>query len=381
MIAETDNPDDGSGNISLIIPFLTADTDNDDEEEDEPLPPPFSETPQASTEKNVLSDDNQIKGVNILTDNNEMQEDLGESSSSLDLDPVVSFLLPSLLPDAEDEVEEEEDEPLPFFEPTPDVSVERGSAEFAEAQRIISNDCWAVSAWMVFIEEVEAGRGGSITIVEAYQKLLAQFPRSGRFWRLLANYYIDKEEYAAAEDIFKKSLQKCRSVGLWQSYLTMMRKKTIQNYPVNSEHYQKERDILKSAFDKAIDNIGMSLESNIIWKEYLNFVKDWPENGDLDKGRKLKALRDIYQRAICTPIDDLESYWKGYETLENQAGAHLAAQLLPEYLPKHQKAKQVQKDRCKYSSRIALDHMAVPPVYPYSSSEKTRLELWNKWLR
>lgn len=127
--------------------------------------------------------------------------------------------------DFEDDEDEEEDEPIPIFIPPPEPEIDNGSAEFIEAQLAIKNDPWNVNGWLIFVEEVEMGRGGGMSIADAYQSFLAQFPRSGRYWRLLADYYIQREEYNLAEDVFRKCLLKCRSIGLWQSYLEMIRKK------------------------------------------------------------------------------------------------------------------------------------------------------------
>jgi hypothetical protein len=92
-----------------------------------------------------------------------------------------------LLEEAE---ENEVDEPLPME--LGDAATEQAkaappcSAECSEALFAIGTDCWDISSWMIFLEEVQMGRGGDVSLIEAYRRILEQFPRSAKFWKNLA---------------------------------------------------------------------------------------------------------------------------------------------------------------------------------------------------
>lgn len=67
----------------------------------------------------------------------------------------------------EDEVEDEEDLPLSAGKAAelaaPDSSsVQTASEEFTEALSAIAADKWDTNNWVVYIEEVEQGRSGSV---------------------------------------------------------------------------------------------------------------------------------------------------------------------------------------------------------------------------
>lgn len=87
---------------------------------------------------------------------------------------------------------------------------------------------------------------------------------------------------------------------------------------------------------------------------------------DLDivfcSGRKLLALRKLYQRALCVPTDNLEFFWREYEMLERSAGELLAERVLPEYSDKYLHASAVYKERVRYHAAIDFDRLAVPPT-------------------
>lgn len=73
-------------------------------------------------------------------------------------------------------------------------------------------------------------------------------------------------------------------------------------------------------------------------------------------------------------------YWEQYEELELRAGEHLANQLLPEFKPKNQHARNVFKERKKVMGKILQDRIATPPSAEGSVVEMEQLDLWNKWL-
>jgi hypothetical protein len=186
------------------------------------------------------------------------------------------------LPDDEED-EEDEDAPLPssvqlndgFQEPSEPMAAIQ-SEECIEALQAVESDCWDINSWILFIDEVESGRGGTITVPDAYSRFLDKFPRAAKQWKASAEYHVQHEEYALAEETYSKCLMKCRSVDLWQSYIHM-----IQQQKAKVEGGQK---LIESAFEKAIDNVGMSIVSNPLWVAYIEFIKSWP---DSDAGKKL----------------------------------------------------------------------------------------------
>jgi hypothetical protein len=184
-----------------------------------------------------------------------------------------------LLPQADDEDEEEdEDAPLPSsMQLVPTESIEGiESEECIEALHALEADCWDINSWILFIDEVEAGRGGSkISIPDAYNRFLDKFPRAAKQWKALAEFHTGQQEYTLAEEVYNRCLGKCRNVELWLSYVQMIRLK----FPLEAN-----QRIVETAYEKAVDNIGMSLISNPLWRSYIDFITEWP---DSDTGRKL----------------------------------------------------------------------------------------------
>jgi len=254
------------------------------------------------------------------------------------------------------------------------------SVEFINAKNSIAKNSYDKNAWKVLLEEAERSEHKS-AILDSYCSATIQFPRAATMWLRYTQHLIRFGEISQAEDCFRKCLAKCRCVELWDHYLSLVRSRTVAQHSSNSDQYSNTRKTYESAFETAIENIGFSLDANIIWRKYIDFVLEWPDAREIDSGKKLTALRDLYQRAVSSPMDHLDSFWREYEEWEMKAGKHLAEQLLPEFKRKYQDARNIYKDRKKLFSGIDLTHMAAPPSLEGSLVEMKQLELWNHLIK
>jgi cleavage stimulation factor subunit 3 len=312
-------------------------------------------------DENELSEEDEvlvppIKRIKKIEDENNIKE---EKKSS------VSLLLQG------DDEDDEEDAPLPgstiISDSSASSSVQVASQEFTDSVNAIQLDCWDVFSWITYIEEVEQNNGGSVTITEAYSNFLNQFKKATKFWKTILDYHIKNSQWALAEDLFNKCLLKCRNVDIWKSYLTMVRKRTIDTIPKPTDQYlAAERKRLENAFEKALENISYSCDSEEIWRLYIDFIREGSDSNIISGGydKKLVPLRKIYQRALSIPMEGLDTFWKEYESLERTAGGdnqHLADKVLPEYNEKYLHAKTIYKDRKRYTNKISFDRLATPP--------------------
>lgn len=338
---EVDEPIANGENGATLL--LAA--DEEEEEEDEPL---------ISSNGAMAVDDNDANDKNVLLGN--------------------------------DEEEDEVDEPLALSVPTSTEIVtantlQNCSTECSEALTAIASDCWDISSWIIYYEEVQQGRAGNITVVEAHERIIAQFPRSARFWKNLAEYHLHRGENDIAEETFRKCLSKCRSIDLWKSYLSYLFNAFIDTMRLNMplEQHSKVRAKCESAFEEAVENVGLALGSFPLWRSYIDFVKSWPEAGMIESGKKLHMLRHVYQRAVGVAMEQSDEIWTEYETFEKSNGEQSAELVLPEFNRKYLHAKSVAKDRRKLTQSIVFDRLATPPTN--SQSELQQLEYWSLWIR
>lgn len=50
----------------------------------------------------------------------------------------------------------------------------------------------------------------------------------------------------------------------------------------------------------------MDLNCTPIWTDYINFVKSQKAASKIDESQKMEQLRKVYQRAVITPMNNLE---------------------------------------------------------------------------
>lgn len=161
------------------------------------------------------------------------------------------------------------------------------SNEYSEALTALNSDPWDISSWMILVEEVEHGRGGAAKIDETYQKFLEKFPLSARFWMKLTSYYIKsleshqnpQQHQQLITDTFEKCVHKCRSVPLWRSYLSFIKKVSVdrviaaakanangQPTQQQIDQYFEERKRNEQAYEISFENVGMAVDAADLWR-------------------------------------------------------------------------------------------------------------------
>jgi cleavage stimulation factor subunit 3 len=279
----------------------------------------------------------------------------------------------------DEEEEDEEEVPQLFME----AVAKQQSSEFADARQSVENDPWDVDAWKMMLNEAKQNRSGTTTLTEVCDMILKQFPKSGQVWQLYCETLVNTGNDIKADDCYKRALRSCRHVGLWKSYLTVMKRKTVDRIPKTHENYPSERRNLENMFEQATENIGISIDSNLVWRMYIDFVKEWPEGSAVDAGKKLAALRKLYQKCITIPTDGIDDFWREYAELEKAVGEHLAEQLLAENADRYTSARDLYREKKRYHQRIDVNKFAIITTHPAAKTvqELDQLDAWSKYLR
>eukprot|EP01039_Chlorochromonas_danica_P004320 gene4320-4741_t len=256
------------------------------------------------------------------------------------------------------------------------------STEFKEALEAIEIDPWDVSSWMIFIEEVTAGRAGGsvVTVAQAYERMLTQFPRSAKTWKAYADYHFSQNEDSAAEEVLRRGSVQCWNVELWLYYLSFLRAKFSQalHDKVSSEAIATLKSHCETSFESAVDQVGWAVDSLSLWRAYLDFLSSWPENDSLETSKKVTALRTLYRRLLCTPVEGSEGVWREYEIYEKTRNEANADNVLADLNKKHQHTRSIFRERKKLTAGLLFDRFATPPSN--TVAEMQQLEAWSGWL-
>jgi cleavage stimulation factor subunit 3 len=175
--------------------------------------------------------------------------------------------------------------------------------------------------------------------------------------------------YANVENIFRRCLLTCPNMDLWRCYLTYIR--------LIKDGKPDERESVLRAFEFAIEHMGMDLNATHIWRDYIQYAKAGPKPANqFEESQKVATVRRLYQRAIESPISNLESLWKEYDAFESGVNKLLAKPLIAEYAGKYMTARAVCHERRGYVDGLQLNMLPVPPTH--TPQEAHQVRLWRR---
>jgi cleavage stimulation factor subunit 3 len=125
----------------------------------------------------------------------------------------------------------------------------------------------------------------------------------------------EHDNFEIIENIFGRGLMTVLNVSLWNVYLNYIRRRNDLITDVTG----RARSTISSAYDFALDNIGIDKDSGRIWQDYIQFVKSAPGvagGTSWQDQQKMDQVRSAYQRAINVPMSTLNTLWKEYDQFE-----------------------------------------------------------------
>ena len=117
------------------------------------------------------------------------------------------------------------------------------------------------------------------------------------------------------EQIFNRTLLAIPNVQLWTVYLGYVRRRN----PLTTDTSGQARRIISSAYDLALQHIGIDKDAGSVWADYVQFICTGPGNvggSNWQDQQKMDLLRKAYQRAISIPTQAVNALWKEYDQFE-----------------------------------------------------------------
>lgn len=208
---------------------------------------------------------------------------------------------------------------------------------------------------------------------DTYEKILELFPLAASMWVAYIDLELAHGDFQKVEKLFSRSLTTVYSVELWQSYLEyVLRMNNIQTGG------DKARTTIYQTFDFVLDNIGFDRESGPIWARYVEFVRSKETPTTWEQQQQMDMLRKIYRKAICIPLNNLESLWHGYNTFENGINKSTARKFLAEKSAIYMTARSSLKELQNLTS--GLDRSSLPHKRRWVRNEDRQVQLWRHWI-
>uniref|UniRef100_A0A6I8SZV7 Cleavage stimulation factor subunit 3 n=1 Tax=Xenopus tropicalis TaxID=8364 RepID=A0A6I8SZV7_XENTR len=203
-----------------------------------------------------------------------------------------------------------------------------------KAEKKLEDNPYDLDAWSILIREAQNQPIDKAR--KTYERLVAQFPSSGRFWKLYIEAEVKAKNYDKVEKLFQRCLMKVLHIDLWKCYVSYVRetKGKLPSY--------KEK--MAQAYDFALDKIGMEIMSYQIWVDYINFLKGVEAVGSYAENQRITAVRRVYQRGCVNPMINIEQLWRDYNKYEEGINIHLAKKMIEDRSRDYMNARRVAKE-------------------------------------
>uniref|UniRef100_A0A8C1DUP4 Cleavage stimulation factor subunit 3 n=1 Tax=Cyprinus carpio carpio TaxID=630221 RepID=A0A8C1DUP4_CYPCA len=239
-------------------------------------------------------------------------------------------------------------------ETPPDQAAEYIPEKVKKAEKKLEENPYDLDAWSILIREAQNQPIDKAR--KTYERLVAQFPSSGRFWKL----YIEAE-------LFQRCLMKVLHIDLWKCYLSYVRetKGKLPSY--------KEK--MAQAYDFALDKIGME----IIFGWITSISSKEEAVGSYAENQRITAVRRVYQRGCVNPMINIEQLWRDYSKYEEGINVHLAKKMIEDRSRDYMNARRVAKEYETVMKGLDRNAPSVPPQN--SPQEAQQVEMWKKYIQ
>uniref|UniRef100_A0A672T1X6 Cleavage stimulation factor subunit 3 n=1 Tax=Sinocyclocheilus grahami TaxID=75366 RepID=A0A672T1X6_SINGR len=248
-------------------------------------------------------------------------------------------------------------------EAPPDQAAEYIPEKVKKAEKKLEENPYDLDAWSILIREAQNQPIDKAR--KTYERLVAQFPSSGRFWKLYIEAEIKAKNYDKVEKLFQRCLMKVLHIDLWKCYLSYVRetKGKLPSY--------KEK--MAQAYDFALDKIGMEIMSYQVSVLTVKAVGSYAEN------QRITAVRRVYQRGCVNPMINIEQLWRDYSKYEEGINVHLAKKMIEDRSRDYMNARRVAKEYETVMKGLDRNAPSVPPQN--SPQEAQQVEMWKKYIQ
>ncbi|CAK8683477.1 unnamed protein product [Clavelina lepadiformis] len=235
-------------------------------------------------------------------------------------------------------------------------------------ERRLSESAYDLESWNNLIREAQTQNINKAR--RWYEKLVSQFPTTGRYWKIYIEHEMKSRNYEKVEKLFQRCLMRVLNIDLWKCYLTYVRetKSGLSSY----------REKMAQAYDFALEKIGMDIMSYQIWADYVTFLKSVEAVGSYAENQRITAVRRVYQRGCVNPMISIEQLWREYTQYEQGINAIIAKKMVDDRTKEYLNARRVSKELETMTRSLQRHNPACPPSG--SAEEQKQVTLWKKYI-
>ncbi|KAF7354683.1 mRNA 3'-end-processing protein RNA14 [Mycena sanguinolenta] len=211
---------------------------------------------------------------------------------------------------------------------------------------------------------------------DALMARLKESPHDPESWKRLIDVAESSGDIPRIREAYDALLkQTSPAVELWKFYLDYVRR--VNNGPAT-------RDIVRKAYDFALNHVGQDRDSGPIWAEYIQFLNAGESSNTWETQQKMDALRKVYHRAVQTPLENVEQLWTQLEAFEMGLNKITAKKFMSELSPAHMQARTVLRQLNNHLQGLGNNNtngIFLPAPATFSAQERELIKRWKLYLK
>ncbi|OCF36522.1 hypothetical protein I316_01772 [Kwoniella heveanensis BCC8398] len=217
-----------------------------------------------------------------------------------------------------------------------------------------------------------------------YNALAVDNPTAVQPLLALINLELALSNFPQVEALFATALKgpsggvtAAADVSIWKAYLHYIRRQNpIADGAPNADTV---RSTITKAYEFALKECGYDRESGDIWDEYIRFVATTPTKNHWEVQAQQDNLRKLYTRAVCIPLNNLETLWKAYDSFESTVNKATSKKFLAERSPAYMTARTALRELKALTD--GLPHPILPLAPTFSESDRATVAGWKAYLK
>uniref|UniRef100_A0A0N5A1Z9 Suf domain-containing protein n=1 Tax=Parastrongyloides trichosuri TaxID=131310 RepID=A0A0N5A1Z9_PARTI len=181
-----------------------------------------------------------------------------------------------------------------------------GSLAQLSFDRRIEVNPYDIEAWNSLLKENQTHDIRNVR--QFYEKLIAQFPNNGNFWKKYIEHEAKYKNDGEVQTLFSRCLLDILDIELWKYYVNYV-KETEASRPSGLTNYEK-------ALVFAIRNVGNDMNSFDIYMEYIDNCKALAASRDTNSEESSNVIKEAFKHALSVPMESIDLLYKEYLEME-----------------------------------------------------------------
>lgn len=227
--------------------------------------------------------------------------------------------------------------------------------------------------WTKYLDNVVA-KDNQEQARKAFERYLDIFKFDGAQWNNYIKYELSRGEKEKAEALFQRCFAITENVDLCRLYVDYVR--SVTDMITGGD---KARGTIIQAFEFAVDKVGIDVQSDPLWQDYINFIKSWTPGANWEQQQKIDLIRKVYKKALVVPMENIETLWTQYTRWENELNQATAQKFVSEKSAEFMAARSWNTEWQNLTKK-KLKRSIIPHGLD-NESVQTQMKYWTSWLQ